>query len=176
MNDMLVTPDDWAEERVQKFATELNVLAPEIEGYSASKVVGSIEEFYATAKELLRFETGDSIPLDTIHTLTSKYLPRLLTIYGLVLKEHQFDTIHKLLTTVVNKNQSYGNSFDRAVDDFGATAAILRLYDKINRMESLLNGAENNVKDESIKDTMLDILGYLVLTLHYTMNKKGYFD
>jgi len=173
---MLVTPDDWAEERVQKFAAELNRLAPEIAGYPNLWAVGRIEEFYATAKELLSLEMGESVPLGTIHALTSQYLPCLLTIYGLTLKEHQFDTIHKLLTTVVNKNQSYGNSFDRAVDDFGATAAILRLYDKVNRMESLLNGTENNVKDESIKDTMLDILGYLVLTLHYTMKKKGYFD
>lgn len=71
--------------------------------------------------------------------------------------------------TYAAKNHDYGNSFDQSLDKFGIIAAIVRMGDKMNRLESLaVKKAE--VKDESIKDTLLDLASYSVMTLMW-LNK-----
>ncbi|MDA0063060.1 DUF1599 domain-containing protein [Brachyspira hyodysenteriae] len=42
----------------------------------------------------------------------------------------------------------------------------IRLEDKINRLKNLKNN-KNQVTNESLKDTLLDIAGYCVLALIY---------
>ena len=62
------------------------------------------------------------------------------------------------------KNEDYGNSFE----DFGLTAVIIRMNDKINRIISLLEKKrEGNVKDERIEDTISDLYNYGVIGLMY---------
>lgn len=62
------------------------------------------------------------------------------------------------------KNEAYGNSFDRSVKKYGAIAALTRISDKFNRLESLVLGAKNDVPDESIYDTLTDLASYCVMT------------
>lgn len=70
------------------------------------------------------------------------------------------DLIHK---TYKEKNTAYGNSFDRSIDRYGFIAALVRMEDKLNRLEQLLlNGKEPN--DESAMDTCLDLASYAVMT------------
>ena len=70
------------------------------------------------------------------------------------------ETIHK---TYKEKNTAYGNSFDRSIDRYGFVAALVRMEDKLNRLEQLLlNGKEPN--DESAMDTCLDLASYAVMT------------
>lgn len=69
------------------------------------------------------------------------------------------------------KNHDYGNSFDQSLDKFGIIAAIVRMGDKMNRLESLaVKKAE--VKDESIKDTLLDLASYSIMTVMWLDNKN----
>lgn len=71
--------------------------------------------------------------------------------------------------TYAAKNHDYGNSFEQSCNKFGLLAAIVRLGDKMNRIESLtVKKAE--VKDESIKDTLLDLATYSIMTLMW-LNK-----
>lgn len=66
--------------------------------------------------------------------------------------------------TYAAKNHDYGNSFDQSLDKFGIIAATVRMGDKMNRLESLaVKKAE--VKDESIKDTLLDLANYAIMTV-----------
>lgn len=68
-----------------------------------------------------------------------------------------------LSETLVAKNADYGNSFEKSYEKHGLVSAVIRLEDKLNRLESLL---ENDAKvNESIDDTLLDIAGYAILTL-----------
>lgn len=67
------------------------------------------------------------------------------------------------------KNHDYGNSFEQSCNKFGIIAAIVRMGDKMNRLESLaVKRAE--VKDESIKDTLLDLANYAILTVMWMSN------
>lgn len=66
----------------------------------------------------------------------------------------------------VSKNEDYGDSF-RKVRNMFPTAILIRLHDKLNRLESLLGKDEDErkVKDESIDDTLMDIANYALLEL-----------
>lgn len=67
------------------------------------------------------------------------------------------------------KNHDYGNSFEQSCNKFGIIAAIVRMGDKMNRLESLaVKRAE--VKDESIQDTLLDLANYAILTVMWMSN------
>lgn len=72
--------------------------------------------------------------------------------------------------TYAAKNHDYGNSFEQSLDKFGIVASIVRMGDKMNRIESL-SKKEAEVKDESIKDTLLDLANYAIMTVMW-MNKK----
>lgn len=115
-----------------------------------------------------------------------------------------------LFATYERKNNDYGDSFDKSVNEFGLVAAVVRIGDKFNRLKSLIKGAkyaddmtdtlralsklpdsgkkaaeaygykstfemvadifnsdddtERKVSDESVKDTLLDMANYCVMT------------
>lgn len=62
------------------------------------------------------------------------------------------------------KNQDYGNSFEKTLDRFGLVASIIRLSDKMNRIESL-SQTKAKVESESIEDTLLDLANYAIMTV-----------
>lgn len=78
--------------------------------------------------------------------------------------EQFMDITNNMAKTYAAKNHDYGNSFEQSCDKFGIIAGIIRMGDKINRLESL-SKREAKVKDESIKDTLLDLASYSVMTL-----------
>lgn len=82
-----------------------------------------------------------------------------------------YDILKELETLLIRKNKDYNNSFDRTVDEYGYVVIAIRLEDKINRLNNLMKN-NNEVKDESIEDTLLDIAGYCVLSLIYLENKE----
>lgn len=84
----------------------------------------------------------------------------------------QFMSItQNMAKTYAAKNHDYGNSFEQSLDKFGLVASVVRLGDKMNRIESLTK-KEAQVKDESIKDTLLDMANYAIMTVMW-MNKKS---
>lgn len=83
----------------------------------------------------------------------------------------QFMSItHDMAKTYAAKNHDYGNSFEESLDEFGLVASVVRLGDKMNRIKSLIK-KEAQVKDESIKDTLLDMANYAIMTVMW-MNKN----
>ena len=83
----------------------------------------------------------------------------------------QFMSItQNMAKTYAAKNHDYGNSFEQSLDKFGLVASVVRLGDKMNRIEYLAK-KEAKVKDESIKDTLLDMANYAIMTMMW-MNKN----
>jgi Nucleotide modification associated domain 1 len=69
----------------------------------------------------------------------------------------------KLRTTLIAKNADYGDSYAKSVDKRGPVITLVRLEDKLHRLERLLDSSA--LVEESIDDTLLDIAGYALLEL-----------
>lgn len=82
------------------------------------------------------------------------------------------DITTNMAKTYAAKNHDYGNSFNQSLDKFGLIASIVRMGDKMNRLETLVT-KKAQVKDESIEDTLLDLASYSVMTLMWFNNNKG---
>ena len=63
----------------------------------------------------------------------------------------------------VAKNADYGDSFSETYRKLGLISAVTRISDKTSRLQSL-SRREALVKDESIRDTLLDLANYAVMT------------
>lgn len=63
------------------------------------------------------------------------------------------------------KNADYGDSFHKSFEKYCLTMAVIRIGDKFNRFEQLAGGQENCVKSESIRDTLLDLANYAIMTV-----------
>ena len=84
----------------------------------------------------------------------------------------QFKEIVKgMISTYVRKNHDYGNSFDKSLDKFGLVASVVRIGDKMNRIESLVQ-KKAMVQDESIRDTLLDMANYAIMTVMWMDNQS----
>lgn len=71
------------------------------------------------------------------------------------------------------KNQDYGNSFNHAIDVYGRSMIGGRIYDKYKRIENMIVKHKDGLNDESLKDDLLDIAGYAILSLKYLEEHNG---
>ena len=73
---------------------------------------------------------------------------------------------HEMARTYAAKNSDYDNSFAETYREFGAVAGLVRITDKCNRLKALLRqGANQQVKSESVQDTLLDLANYAIMLL-----------
>lgn len=78
------------------------------------------------------------------------------------------------------KNAAYGNSAHKTFEAWGETAYLVRISDKINRMNQLLLAPKTDDIGESILDTIGDCITYLIMLLadckarDYAVNGKTY--
>lgn len=72
--------------------------------------------------------------------------------------------MREMLKTYRDKNADYGDSFAKTYEEFGLTAPVVRMSDKVERLKSL-SKAEAKVKDESIRDTLIDLANYAIMTV-----------
>lgn len=64
------------------------------------------------------------------------------------------------------KNADYGNAFGDTYAELGIVSAVTRITDKTNRLKSLCKpGTKTQVSDESIRDTLLDLANYAIMTV-----------
>lgn len=85
---------------------------------------------------------------------------------------HSFEKItQKMFETYLKKNKDYGNSFDQSLDKWGLSVAAIRLGDKLNRFESFVKNHSFEVTDESVRDTLMDMATYAIMTVMYLDNK-----
>ena len=85
----------------------------------------------------------------------------------------------KLNETYEKKNNDYGDSFAK-VRAIVPDAIMVRIYDKVSRLETLLKKENKQlVNDESIEDTLIDLANYCIMevierNLDKNQNKEGY--
>lgn len=85
-----------------------------------------------------------------------------------------FDEILETMRkTYYAKNTDYGSSFDKGIDRYGWTSFKTRIFDKFNRVETILDKKESDpdykplVQDEKLEDTLLDMANYAILAIIY---------
>ena len=78
-----------------------------------------------------------------------------MTDFGRVLNE--MDALHE------RKNHDYGDSFSKSFAEFGLIAAVVRMSDKMERLKSLCK--RDAMVGESIRDTLVDLACYAVMTV-----------
>ena len=92
-------------------------------------------------------------------------------------KIEQFKLITAGMTAIYEeKNENYGNSFDKSLDEDGLLVAKIRLGDKYNRFVSLLKQKSTGTKDESIVDTLVDLANYAIMTISWMKDQKDKYE
>lgn len=73
-----------------------------------------------------------------------------------------------LNSMLIMKNQMYGNSFFKTLDEYGLSLICVRLEDKLNRLKQIiLKGEKTDKTDERLVDTLMDLAGYAILSKIY---------
>ena len=63
------------------------------------------------------------------------------------------------------KNHDYGDSFHISFVEEGMSMPRIRLGDKFNRFKNLSRNNKQEVNDESIRDTLIDLANYAIMTI-----------
>ncbi len=63
------------------------------------------------------------------------------------------------------KNHDYGDSFHETFIEEGMAMARIRLSDQLNRFKALSRNGNQQVADESLRDTLLDLANYAIMTV-----------
>lgn len=71
------------------------------------------------------------------------------------------DEIHNLYE---RKNADYGDSFAQLRKRY-PNFVCMRVFDKLNRLETCMAKGTFEVKDETIEDTLMDIANYCIMEL-----------
>jgi len=74
----------------------------------------------------------------------------------------QMEAVQKeAFETFLKKNKDYGDAFAT----YGPIGVIVRIGDKISRLTSVTTSGINFVKDESIRDTLMDLHNYSAMAV-----------
>lgn len=71
----------------------------------------------------------------------------------------------KLTDLYERKNHDYGDSFHISYVEEGMAMPRIRLGDKFNRFKNLTRTNEMLVDDESVRDTLIDLANYAIMTI-----------
>ena len=74
--------------------------------------------------------------------------------------------LRELNAIYIKKNHDYGDSFHKTYMEEGFAMSRIRLADKLERFKSLSRGdTAQMVNDESIRDTLMDLANYAIMTV-----------
>ena len=74
----------------------------------------------------------------------------------------QMKSIQKMgLDLFIKKNTDYGDAFAK----YGLVGVLMRIEDKIQRAMSITKNGVNLIKDEGIRDTLVDLHNYSAMAL-----------
>ena len=80
--------------------------------------------------------------------------------------ERHMKLCEELNATYTKKNHDYGDSFHVTYLEEGMAMARIRLSDKLNRFKTLTRNKDAaQVNDESVRDTLLDLANYALMTV-----------
>jgi hypothetical protein len=123
--------------------------------YEVREILFDIHNITILAYGILDNFTNNDNPAEYIKTRPEKILELIERVHG------------ETLEIFKKKNSDYGDAFAT----YGTIGVIVRIGDKIMRIKSLssnktsINQIENKVMDESIKDTLYDLINYAAMAL-----------
>lgn len=79
--------------------------------------------------------------------------------------ERHSDICKEINALYAMKNHDYGDSFHQTFTEEGMAMPRIRLGDKLARFKSLTKSEVQEVKDESIRDTLIDLANYAIMTV-----------
>ena len=71
------------------------------------------------------------------------------------------------------KDKDYGSAFHKSFEEFGITAGVVRLKDKMERVKRLVKNGKAEVKDDSVLDSLKDLGCYAVMLYVELKNKEN---
>ena len=72
--------------------------------------------------------------------------------------------MEEMVTLYSRKNADYGDAFTESLDEDGLLVSKIRIKDKLNRFSQLISN-DALVYDETMRDTLIDLANYTVMTL-----------
>ena len=90
-------------------------------------------------------------------------------------KIEQHSIISRELTELYErKNADYGDSFGKSYAEYGLAMPCIRLEDKLNRLKNLtLRNGKQQIAEESIRDTLMDLANYAIMSIIEIDREKG---
>lgn len=86
-------------------------------------------------------------------------------------RKEQYKKVHnEAFSLFEKKNKDYGDSFA----NYGSIGVIVRMGDKINRLTNITNSSITIVKDETIRDTLIDLHNYAAMAVMLLDEDKSY--
>ena len=85
----------------------------------------------------------------------------------------------ELVDIYAKKNADYGDSFHKSFEEEGWAMIRIRLGDKFSRLKNLTRGNSPKVSDESLRDTLMDLANYAIMSvmeLDNELKQKGLSD
>ncbi|MCM3387190.1 DUF1599 domain-containing protein [Ureibacillus chungkukjangi] len=79
----------------------------------------------------------------------------------------------ELAELLIRKNHDYGDSFSKQYEKYGLMSALIRMDDKMRRLETLQQAESEAQVDESIADSLKDLSGYAILTYIEETKNRG---
>ena len=87
--------------------------------------------------------------------------------------ERHADICKEINTLYAKKNHDYGDSFHETFVEEGLAMARIRLGDKLARFNTLTKSGGQQVNDESVRDTLIDLANYAIMTVRELDEQKG---
>ena len=80
-------------------------------------------------------------------------------------EDNHWELCRELQELYHRKNLDYGDSFHLSFLEEGLAMPRIRLGDKYLRFKTLTSGEKHRVSDESIRDTLIDLANYSIMTI-----------
>ena len=151
-NTIKVTAENWGKSAILEKAKEIRLALEKATDYSYGAPVPIVADNY------MWDSNGQILDVASLY-------PRQLTLEDLDNVEIHWKICQELNETYEKKNEDYGNSFENSLDKHGLIAGIVRMDDKMSRLISLNSKKEQQVMDESLRDTLMDLANYAIMSV-----------
>lgn len=83
------------------------------------------------------------------------------------------EVLKEMSELYARKNADYGDAFSKSMDADGLLVAKIRMGDKFGRFANLVSkNIDGEVDDETLRDTLIDLANYSVMTIMWMGSKK----
>lgn len=157
----IVTAENWGKSAILEKAKEIDSKILADLGSSCGELtVSPLMRFPFLTTNMMATDTKD---YDETDWNNNSY--KQLTLDDLNNVQIHEKVCQELTETYKKKNADYGNSFEISLDKHGLIAGIVRMDDKMSRLISLNSKNEQQVMDESMRDTLMDLANYAIMSV-----------